>query len=201
MSPHRTRTYGCTATTNGPTRTCRTRLPDTLALTTVTFDMTGRILDADVEINSFAANLTTSDTNVGVDLESIVMHEAGHFLGLSHEAFAHATMNAAYDAREPFDFRTLEADDVAGICTIYPPDRGAPDCHDRPTPLHGFTRFCADESDTATSRSELSMGGAGCACSLDQSNGRAGATSLSLFAAASAVGARRIMKKRRRGDT
>lgn len=142
-----------------------------LALTTTTFDMTGRILDADVEINSFSQNLTTSNTEVDADLESILMHETGHFLGLAHEVVAHATMNKMYEHGST-DFRSLEADDVAGICSIYPPDRDAVDCKGRPDTVNGFSRYCGGEADTGTVRSELSTAGGGaCACSFGQSSG------------------------------
>jgi hypothetical protein len=43
---------------------------NTLAKTTVTFDATGAILDADIEINAAFNELTISDTRVVYDLES-----------------------------------------------------------------------------------------------------------------------------------
>jgi hypothetical protein len=115
----------------------------TLALTTVTFDATtGDILDADVEINSYAHSLTIGDTNVGNDLLSIVTHEAGHFLGLSHSNVATATMSARYSPHD-IGFRTLAVDDVDGICAIYPPNRDAPACDaSGPTPHGGFSVSC-----------------------------------------------------------
>src|SRR5262249_28341026 len=45
----------------------------TIALTTLSVEIkTGRFLDADVEINSFGTDITTSDTDVVADLDSIV---------------------------------------------------------------------------------------------------------------------------------
>jgi hypothetical protein len=117
----------------------------TLALTTITFNYeTGEIFDADVEVNSHEVPLSTSDTDVEFDLASIVTHEAGHFLGLSHSFEAGATMQPGY--RQGLTaLRTLEADDVAGICAAYPPDRTLPsgDC----TPRHGFSSECPMEDD------------------------------------------------------
>src|SRR5262249_10703190 len=57
---------------------------DTLALTTVTYDLdSGEIYDADIELNSAQGHFTTADTLVRDDLLSIATHEAGHFLGLA----------------------------------------------------------------------------------------------------------------------
>jgi hypothetical protein len=114
---------------------------DTLALTTITYNKeTSEIYDADVEINSFDANLTTSDTLVMADLSSILTHEIGHFLGLSHSSDPSATMRPGYRPGR-IDLRTLAADDVAGICSLYAPDRELPPqtCE----PRHGFSRECA----------------------------------------------------------
>ena len=73
----------------------------TLALTTITFNVkTGEIFDADVEINSIQNPITLGDTNIQADLDSIVTHEAGHFLGLSHSCEKDATMFASYKLGE-----------------------------------------------------------------------------------------------------
>lgn len=117
----------------------------TLALTTITFEVpTGKILDADVEINSFKIDLTTDGAG-GNDLQSIVTHEAGHFLGLAHSMVKTATMNAQYSPGQ-ISFRSLDPDDQAGICAVYPPDRDAPECT-QPAPRHGFSRYCGGEGD------------------------------------------------------
>lgn len=116
----------------------------TLALTTVQYEKsTGVILDADVEINSFSSDLTIGDTTVHADLASIATHEAGHFLGLSHTPIKSATMYARYSPGDR-DIRTLDTDDVNGICAIYPPDRNVPAC-DSPLPPHGFGRYCNED--------------------------------------------------------
>jgi hypothetical protein len=116
----------------------------TLALTTITFEVeSGKILDADVELNSYAADLTTSDTDVHADVQSIATHEAGHFLGLAHSRVSGATMYATYAAGD-LGFRTLSADDDAAICAVYPPDHGTGACT-LPQPAHGFSRYCATD--------------------------------------------------------
>lgn len=93
-----------------------------LALTTVTFNAdTGEILDADIEVNTADKGVTAQEPlpPTGYDLQSIITHEAGHFLGLAHSKVTNATMEPRYD-RGQTGLRTLENDDERGICTIYP---------------------------------------------------------------------------------
>jgi hypothetical protein len=114
---------------------------DALALTTLTYNVrNGEIYDADIEINSFEAQLTVTDSDVYDDFPSIITHEVGHFLGLSHSNVAAATMRPGYISGRS-DLRDLDDDDVAGICTLYPPDNEVDenDCD----PRHGFSRECA----------------------------------------------------------
>src|SRR5206468_38411 len=89
----------------------------------------------------------------GYDFASIVTHETGHFLGMAHSGDSHATMYAHYNPGST-TLRNLTADDVSGICTVYPPDgsravaknvtpsgRVASDACD-PIPRHGFGPDC-----------------------------------------------------------
>jgi hypothetical protein len=118
----------------------------TLALTTVTYDKrNGEILDADISVNgqNMLSTATPVPTNA-YDLQSLISHEVGHFIGLAHSptpcASAHAcpTMRSVYPKGDD-SFRTLEADDIAGVCTVYPPDRAAdPSC----VPHFGFSGEC-----------------------------------------------------------
>jgi hypothetical protein len=114
----------------------------TFGHTTITFEAsTGRILDADVELDSFGLELTTSDDAIVDDLQSIATHEAGHFLGLADSMDPDATMSATYSPASR-KARSLSADDRAAICSLYPPSRDVPSCSD-PSPNHGFSRYCA----------------------------------------------------------
>ena len=113
-----------------------------IGLTTTRFDKgTGELWDADIELNAFSETLSIGDPVSGADLLSVLTHEAGHFLGLSHSPDETATMKLTYDPeRDGTSFRSLAQDDVAGICTVYPPARKAPtsSCENR----HGFSEEC-----------------------------------------------------------
>ena len=113
-----------------------------IALTTVTFDVkTGEIYDADIEVNTAQFDLTWDSTTVNYDFLSIMTHEVGHFLGLSHSSNAEATMYRHYDVGSVV-FRDLHEDDEKGICTAYPPfETLPPECN--PIPRHGFSPDCS----------------------------------------------------------
>lgn len=94
----------------------------TLALTTVTFTAeSGEIFDADIEINATNGQLSVADPvpSREFDLESVVTHEVGHFFGLAHATDSNATMFARYEPGTS-SLRSLTADDVAGLCAMYP---------------------------------------------------------------------------------
>jgi len=113
----------------------------TLALTTVTFSDSGQILDADMAINSARNDFTVSDDNVQVDLVSIVTHEVGHFLGVAHSPYSSAVMYYSY---APGTIkRTLTSDDIAAVCTIYPPGQQKT-CD--PVPQGGLDSSCSAPS-------------------------------------------------------
>lgn len=123
-------------------------IDNTLAKTTVTFDATtGEILDADIEVNAAFNEVTIGDQKVAFDLESIMTHELGHLLGLAHSDDANATMNPAYE-QGSVDFRSLDKDDVAGICAVYPPARVAT-CD--PLPRGGLATTCSEAAPDGSS--------------------------------------------------
>jgi hypothetical protein len=111
-----------------------------LAITSVTFDIaTGEIYDVDMELNgSQPISVTDVVPADSYDLQSILTHEAGHFLGLAHSADVGATMWRNYQPGSSA-FRRLAEDDVNGICTVYPPNRAAA-CDYRPK--QGFSPDC-----------------------------------------------------------
>ncbi len=148
---------------------------NTLALTTVTFDLdTGEIYDADMQINN-TVPLSTADTVPpgGYDFESIVTHETGHFFGMAHSQDDHATMYAHYTPGDEV-MRNLTGDDVAGICDIYAPNglrhvakqaspsQALEEAACNATPRHGFTSACMSSAASSSSPSSgCAVGGAG----------------------------------------
>ena len=124
--------------------------PTAITLTTVTSDRTGRILDADVEVNAVdfqwadvVAHPALTDHQ---DLQNGLAHAFGHLLGLDFPCYQStsgqprpvdnngqpvvdcASASASVQAETMFPSyppgetqkRTLAPDDLAGVCGIYP---------------------------------------------------------------------------------
>lgn len=88
------------------------RASTTLAITNQEYGKeTGRIIYSDIEIN-------TTRTLLG-DLDVVVTHEAGHYLGLAHSRERGSIMAESYISSND---RDLSPDDVAGACELFPPD-------------------------------------------------------------------------------
>jgi hypothetical protein len=182
---------------------------DTLALTTVTYALdTAQIYDADVEINTADNDFTVGDTDVDFDLLSIMTHETGHFLGMAHTHDASATMWPSYTEHST-NLRTLSADDVAGICAIYPPASGSI-CNCDPTPRHGFSAQCAAQQSgdgsnlslvcqgtTTTTAVTTSSGGCAAAAIAGRAEGTPGGRGAAALAALGALAF--AARRKRRG--
>lgn len=135
-----------------------------VALTTVTFDPdSGEIFDADVELNSADYTIAPLSEDAGAadgpagetfDLQAILTHELGHFLGLAHSPLPDAVMNASGDSDTSSPKRTLRLEDTLAICAVYPADGtravstivspagSTPAGVCDPTPRHGFSPTC-----------------------------------------------------------
>ncbi len=105
-----------------------------LALTTVVYDRrNGVIQDADIDLNDESFFWTTNLDGVTVnDVENTLTHELGHFLGFAHVTDPEATMFADSPEGETSK-RTLEADDIDAVCTIYPAGALTPGADPVPT--------------------------------------------------------------------
>ena len=85
------------------------------------------IVDGDILYNGIDHSWTTNPTRSGqVDAESIITHETGHQLGLGHSSSTRATMYYAYVGGT--GARSLDSDDIEGVCTLYP-GSGATSCN------------------------------------------------------------------------
>ncbi len=114
----------------------------TLAKTSVTYnDQTGEIYDADIEVNAANNTVTITDDprKIEYDLQAILTHEVGHFIGIAHSPDPSSVMFASYSPGS-ISQRVLTADDVGAVCEIYPPRSGV-GCNS--TPRGGFGATCA----------------------------------------------------------
>ena len=99
---------------------------DALAFTHLHFDTdTGELYDADIEVNSVIQRYSVSEPVNGADLDSVLTHEVGHLLGLSHTLVTDATMYASYTEGTD-SLRTLTDDDVHGVCDLSARSRAEP---------------------------------------------------------------------------
>jgi Matrixin len=115
----------------------------TLAKTSVTYnDDTGEIYDADIEVNTANNTVTITDdpATVEYDLQAILTHEVGHFIGIAHSPDPAAVMFASYSPGSTTQ-RQLHPDDVDAICAIYPAGGGRA-CNTEPR--NGFSPTCDD---------------------------------------------------------
>jgi hypothetical protein len=94
-----------------------------VAKTLLVFDLdSGDMEDADVAFNSADFPLAIDPPSTGqIDLEAVLTHEIGHVLGLAHSDVPGATMQPETQGFATAALKTLEPDDMAGICAIYPP--------------------------------------------------------------------------------
>ena len=102
-----------------------------IAVTRMNWDEQGGIVDSDIVFNGrdfeFFANAQPPGPD-RVDLQDVLTHEIGHFLGLDHtplvgEPDLRPTMNPFNPAEAPGTARSLEPDDAAGISALYPSER------------------------------------------------------------------------------
>ncbi len=104
-----------------------------LGVTQITFYQDGSLVEADIALNGVDVNWAVYDNLADVpggstvdqatDVESVIVHELGHFIGLAHVLDGAAmseppTMTPTVDPQ--LRTRSLEADDRNGACFLYP---------------------------------------------------------------------------------
>ncbi len=121
------------------------------AITELTVDGdTGAIEHALLHINSETHALAIDAQAPAVDLQAVLTHEVGHLIGLDHSRVPGATMVAETQAFGTSELRSLDADDIAGVCALYPvrePEPRSSDsgssCAASPAPPRAGTRTLA----------------------------------------------------------
>ena len=114
----------------------RPELDRVLASTSLLIDeVTGELIESDIFFNTaFPWSVAPGGDARGFDLETIALHEIGHFSGLGHSALGETDIvdtgrrvTSAEAVMFPIAFspgstanRSLKADDVAGISDLYP---------------------------------------------------------------------------------
>lgn len=117
---------------------------DAIAVTLVTYSsVTGELFDADILINERDFRYSTLPSGTTVDLESVVLHESGHLVGLDHTCGSSGEVQpSCYDPvlqQDPQRYqrifgavmfpmrgvgdaplRALTDDDAQGLATLYP---------------------------------------------------------------------------------
>jgi len=85
------------------------------------YDGTGHLVDADIVLHEAYTYFAGSGCSNGIYIEDVTIHEFGHALGLGHSEFANTTMESAMPGYCDTSQETLEADDISGIRSLYPP--------------------------------------------------------------------------------
>lgn len=99
-----------------------------IAATRVNWNDRGEMIDADIILNGrdFQFSVDPISTPRGkVDLQDVLTHEVGHFLGLDHTPLVglpavRPTMNPFNTMGSPRESRSLEPDDMGGAMALYP---------------------------------------------------------------------------------
>lgn len=118
----------------------------------------GQMFDADMIFNNVGFCWNDSGNNGCVDTGSIATHEQGHFLGLGHTNVNGATMAPYYLGGTVQ--RSIESDDVQGVCALYPAGGQAASSGSGA----GTCQICADDSAQSSCSGQYNACGGSQAC-------------------------------------
>ena len=137
-----------------------------IALTTTAWDdISGRLIDADMEFNAVDFIFSTDAAPGTMDLQNTATHEIGHMLGLDESDTWGSTMYPSASFTET-DKRTLSTDDIAAVITLYPIEKDPGICRD---PICGLDLSC---SSTACSENPFAENDEAAGCTLTSSGHR-----------------------------
>ena len=94
-----------------------------LGVTSPVFYEDGTIIEADIAMNGYLQTWSTSGKVNSTDVRNVVVHEIGHYFGAQHTLGGYDPDNPptmAPTADPTMKSQTPEADDVAGLCFLYP---------------------------------------------------------------------------------
>lgn len=128
----------------------------TLAVTYSIIDSRGNVLESDTEFNG-SQPWATDGSRRGYDIESVAVHEAGHWLRLIHSDVPGSVMSPALAAGELT--RNLHQDDIDGIRSLYGSPAGTTASTPQPAPAPEAPVSTSDEPTASSDDSDDFTGG------------------------------------------
>jgi len=146
----------------------------------------GLIIDADIELNSQDYSFASDPSGtMSTSLLYVLTHELGHFLGLAHSNAAGSVMRPQNYQSVPFSPTLISEDDVAAICTAYPPGPKL-SCGALPASTYDACVIPVGEHRPCQLAS-VTQDGAACGCHLAASSRSAGMPALTAWLSLSLV--------------
>ena len=93
---------------------------ETIAYTTLWVTSTGRILDADIELNGEFFDWSASADNGELDIQNVLTHEVGHFIGIGHSVETTDSTMFPIISRGEVRKRLVKPDDLDAAVFLYP---------------------------------------------------------------------------------
>lgn len=145
-----------------------------LAQTTHDFgDRSGPIKNAVIEVNTATHDFrvasddspTALTAETGADIESVLVHEVGHYIGLAHSNVPNSIMAPSYCQDEERcksgdTSRELGEDDIQAVCAIYPPAGEGPIVETELPPAPSTSFGCTQASSSTSAPSPVAAFGA-----------------------------------------